>query len=708
MVAEPEEPGEVAQRATGHVKTRRRVPEPEAEEIAPPAVRTVVPRVNTRLGRLRPVTDDKTPGMSLPGMPRHAPPSSMQRRLRRGTRRGRPSPGSRPLTPESGTRSAVVEIETPLTIRSFSEATGVRAPQIIRKLMEMGQMARINDALSPETAQLLGIEFGYEIKVRERVGDLQQEIARTAQETPDRPEDLTPRPPIVTFLGHVDHGKTSLLDAIRKTSVAAGEAGGITQHIGAYRAQFPDEKAVVFLDTPGHEAFTAMRARGANVTDIAVLVVAADDGVMPQTEEALAHARAAKVVLMVALNKCDKPEANPARVMQQLAGLGVLSDKWGGDTVFVEVSAVTGQGVDTLVDMISLVAQMRELKANPAKKASGTVLEARLLEGRGVVANVLVQDGTLRRGDCLVAGSGFGRVKSLQSDTGKRLREAGPSTPVEISGLDVVPAAGDKFYAIDDLQLARAAAEQRRQQDREQALASARRHVTLESLFSQMAQGAPKELRVIIKADVRGTIEALQGIIRDLGNPEVNVNVLHSGVGGITVSDVLLADASDAVIVGLHVAPSPEALALAQEKGVDIRTYSIIYRVQEELRQALEGMLEPEEREVIQGHAEVLQTFKSSKAGVIAGCSVRDGVVLRNANMRVIRDGVVIYRGRVGSLRRGKDDAREVREGFECGITVENFSDIKIGDRLEAYAVEQIRRTLKDTSPDAGGETKRP
>ena len=496
----------------------------------------------------------------------------------------------------------------------------------------------------------------------------------------------------MTFLGHVDHGKTSLLDRIRKTDVAVHEHGGITQHIGAYRVTLGG-KTVVFLDTPGHEAFTSMRARGANVTDIAVLVVAADDGVMPQTEEAIDHAKAANVPMVVAINECDKPEANPVRVRQELSKLGLQPEEWGGDTVCVDVSAVTGKGVDDLMEMLTLVAELRELKANPAKAASGIVLDAQMSGSRGPVATVLVREGTLRIGDVMVCGAAFGRVKALYDDRGRSLREAGPSSPVAVSGLNTLPEAGDRLMVLSDLQKARAIAEERQIRAREAAVTQ-REHVSLENLFASIEAGHVQELMLIIKGDVRGTLEAVNKVLAGISAPGIKVRVLRASVGGITTSDVLLADASDAIIIGMNVVADPVARALAEQKRVSIHTYNVIYRVKEEIEKALVGMLKPEEREVVTGHAEVRQVFRISRLGAIAGCYVRDGTIARNHRVRLLRDSAIIHDGRIASLRRVKDDVREVREGFECGIHLESYDDVKVGDLIEAYQIEKIAPTL--------------
>ena len=693
----PERPA--GQEPLAHGRIRRRfevMPKPEESESPTMQRRQATPTVTDRTGRV--VSSGGQGSGQGPGgyMPPSAVPRSPRRGRGRGRGRGRRGPASAPQK-----RPSEIEIASPATVRAISEESGIRANMLIRKLMEMGHMVRINDVIPDEIAEMLGLEFAVEVKVKEGHADMQKEVVESAEHEENRPADLVPRAPTVTFLGHVDHGKTSLLDAIRETSVATGESGGITQHIGAYRAEFPDGSKVVFLDTPGHEAFTAMRSRGAQATDVVVLVVAADDGVMPQTEEAIDHAKAAGVPIIVAINKCDRPDANPPRVKQQLAAHDVLPEEWGGDVVCVETSAITKDGLDTLVEMISLVAQLRELKANPKKRARGVVLDAKIVEGSGVVADILVQEGTLHRGDWLLAGSGCGRVRAMLSDRGKRLKDAGPATPVEVSGLDTLPEAGEKFYVVEDGQVARAAAEQQRERAREASLTE-RPHVTLENFFSQLSDGAVKELRVILKGDVKGTVEALSSVIEDMETPEVKVQVLRAAVGAVTTSDVLLADTSDAIIVALHVVPDPAARALAEQTGVDIRTYTVIYHAKNELRQAMEGLLEPEEREVVQGHAEVLRLFKISRLGTIAGCMVRDGLIARNSKMRVVRDGVVVHSGQIASLRREKNDAREVRSGFECGIRLENFDDLKVGDMFEAYTVEKVRRKLSEPAP-AGG-----
>jgi translation initiation factor IF-2 len=603
-----------------------------------------------------------------------------------------------PIRTERPERQEAIRIPVPITVKAFSQASGVKTSGLLKKLMDLGTLATLNHSLTQALVDLLGKEFNLNIEVvKER--DLEQEMVEEAG-SPDRPEDLKPRPPVVTFMGHVDHGKTSLLDRIRKTKVAAGEAGGITQHIGAYRVPVGDSH-VVFLDTPGHEAFTAMRARGATITDVVVLVVASDDGVMPQTEEAYHHAKAAGVPIIVAINKIDKPGANAMRVLQQLSGLGLQPKEWGGNVECVKVSAVTGEGLDELLEYVSYVTELKELKANPRKPGRGTVLEAKLSEGRGVVAHVLVREGTLRRGDTVLCGRCVCKVRALHDDRGRTVAEAGPAIPVEIIGFSEMPEAGDTFLVMDDVAKAREMAEARARRYREQELLT-RRHVTLET-FLKTAQetGAAKELRVVLKVDVKGSLEVLNKAIQDLPTGEVKVRVLHGGVGSITEGDVLLADASDAVILGFHISPEKKPRALAELKGVEIRTYQVIYELIDALKKSMEGMLEPEARESIDGEARVLQTFKVSKVGVIAGCRVEKGILRRNSRIRLLRDGVLVHEGDLDSLKRIKDDVREVKEGFECGLKLHNFDDIKIGDTLQAYRFEQVARKLSASDAPA-------
>jgi translation initiation factor IF-2 len=592
-------------------------------------------------------------------------------------------------------RKGKVPIELPITVRSLSEAIGIRSVELLFKLRDHGMPAttNINSTIEPDVAEVLALEAGCELDIK-RPADTEEQVLGELDVT-DQPEDLVPRAPIVTVMGHVDHGKTSLLDKIRESDVAATEAGGITQVIRAWRVEHGG-RPITFLDTPGHEAFTKMRARGAQVTDVAVIVVAADDGVMPQTEEAIHHAKAAGVSLVVAINKVDLPSANVNRTRQQLYSLNVLPDNMGGDTPFVETSAATGKGIEELLDQLSVVAELKELKANPQKPGRGTCLEAMLSEGEGVRATLLVRDGTLRRGDVLLCGAAYGRVRQMYDDLGRPLQEAGPSVPVRITGLDEVPNADDPFQVVPDLAVARAIADKRkvRLHDAQQ---SKRPPLTLENLT--MAKVA--ELKIILKADFRGSIEAIRKELEKLQHEEVRVRVLEAAIGAITENDVWLALTSpeDTLIVGFNVVPDDRARALAEEKGVQIRQYDIIYNLTNDIRAALEGKLKPREEVVQLGRAVVRDTFKISRVGTIAGCYVTQGLIRRNAKVRLIREGVVIYPPpdkTVGldSLKRFKEDVSEVREGFECGIKMAGYDDIKVGDVIEAYRVEQVQRTL--------------
>jgi translation initiation factor IF-2 len=612
-----------------------------------------------------------------------------QQRRRRSRGRGAPPPEPS----ESGPSTAVVErpaikIPSGATVRDVAEHFGVQVADVIKKLMALGEMASITQTLSDETIGLLADDF-----------DKKVEVVRAADDAPepeivDSDEDLSSRPPVVTIMGHVDHGKTSLLDAIRETEVAAGEAGGITQHIGAYQVRH-DGKPVTFLDTPGHEAFTAMRARGAKVTDIAVIVVAADDGVMPQTTEAIDHAKAAGVPLVIAVNKIDKEGANPERVRGELGAQGLTPEDWGGETIFCNVSAKTKEGLDNLLDMILLVAEVEELKANKNAPASGTVIESRLDPGRGPVATVLVQRGTLRMSDALVAGAHWGRVRAMNDFLGNRVDQALPGEPVMILGFDSVPDAGEPVRVVANDREARDLADDRAHRLKTEALARRKSAtVNLEDVFARAQEGEAVELNIVLKADVAGSLEAIQDQIAKLSHAEVPLNVLHTGVGGITQSDVMLATASSAVIIGFNVRPLPEAKTLADQEGVDIRTYTVIYKITDELKAAMQGMLAPEEVEESLGMAEVRQLFRASRIGTIAGCYVTQGRITRTANIRVVREGTIVYDGRLASLKRFKDDTREVEEGFECGIVVENFQDVKEGDVLEAYETRKVEREL--------------
>jgi translation initiation factor IF-2 len=589
-------------------------------------------------------------------------------------------------------RKQQAELELPITVRTLSEAIGVKANELIKKMaFGLGQQGvTINSNLDEEAVMMLAMEFGIELKVNHP--RTAEDVLLEAWKPQETEGELVPRPPVVTILGHVDHGKTSLLDKIRKSNVVATESGGITQHIGAYQVE-REGKKITFVDTPGHEAFTAMRARGANVTDIVVLVVAADDGVMPQTEEAIAHAKAADVPIVVALNKIDLPNVNINKIYGELSQHDLVPVDYGGPTEVIKTSALTGQGIDDLLVTLGLVAELRELKANPGRPATGTCLEASISEGRGVLATILVQDGTLKVGDVIICGDGFGRVRAMYDDQGRQVSEAGPSTPVEVSGLDAVPTAGEKFFVVDDISQAREIAENRRSRSRG-AILGERQAVTLENLYSKMAEQKVKSLNLILKADVQGSLEALIKELEKLENAEVPIRVLLKAVGGISESDVLLADASQAIVIGFRVAPEDRASSLAEEKKIDIRRYDIIYQVTDEIKKAVEGMLIPEVKEVHLGRATVRQTFKISKVGTVAGCFVTSGIIERGAKARVIRDGREIYKGTIEALKRFKDDVKEVRENFECGIKVSNFDDLKIDDTIEAFRVDVIRRTL--------------
>jgi translation initiation factor IF-2 len=577
-------------------------------------------------------------------------------------------------------------VRGPMTVGEVAKALHKDASEVIKKLLLLGIMATINQELDIEAVQLIADDYKVEVEIKIPV----EEDNFEEHEEIDDEADLVERPPVVTIMGHVDHGKTTLLDAIRHTRVTEGEAGGITQHIGAYQVEVNNKK-ITFLDTPGHAAFTTMRARGAQVTDITILVVAADDGVMPQTIEAISHAKAAKVPIIVAVNKIDKPEANPDRVKQELTEYELVPEEWGGDTIFTNVSATNRTGLDELLEMILLVAEVQELKANPDKRARGTVIEAELDKGRGPVARVLVQHGTLKVGDAFVAGVCFGRIRAMVNDKGRRLKEAGPSTPVEITGLTEVPLAGDPMLAFEDERKARAIADRRAITLRQSEM-GANTRVTLDDLYKHIKEGEIKDLNVIIKGDVQGSVEALKGSLEKIDIEGVRVKILHSGVGAITESDIILASASNAIIIGFNVRPEPAAKATADQEKVDIRLHRVIYKAIEEIEAAMKGMLDPEYKESVIGHAEVRSTFKISKVGTIAGCMVTSGKITRNAEIRLIRNGIVTFEGKIDSLKRFKDDTREVAQGYECGITLERFNDLKEGDIIEAYVMETVER----------------
>ena len=617
-----------------------------------------------------------------------APPQRPPRR--RGGRRRRPLLEEPARGPAVEVEPDATKVKSGATVGEVAETLGLGSAEVIKKLMQLGEMATLTQTLPDELIEVIADNFDRKI-----------EIVHAAEEAEEEPEfddaaaDLKPRPPVVTIMGHVDHGKTSLLDAIRETEVVAGEAGGITQHIGAYQVHQAD-KTVTFLDTPGHEAFTAMRARGAKVTDLAVIVVAADDGVMPQTVEAIDHARAAEVPLMIAVNKIDRPNAAPDKVKGELAQHDLNPEDWGGDTVYVNVSAKTKEGIDDLVQMIQLVSELEDLTANPDAPASGTAIESNLDPGRGPVVTVLVQRGTMNIGDAVVSGPQWGRVRAMHDFTGARVETAGPGTPVEVLGLDGVVDAGERVEVTEDERKARQLAEERAHRLKTEALARRQaRTLSLDEVLAKARQGEIQELNLVIKADVSGSLEALTDEIAKVPQTEIPVNIIHSAAGGINESDVMLASASDAIIIGFNVRPLSEARRVAEDEGVDIRTYSVIYKVTEELRAALEGMLIPDEVEERIGEAEVLQTFKASRVGNIAGCTVKEGKITNDADVHLIREGTVIWTGKIGSLRRFKDDVKEVEEGLECGIVLENYADVKVGDAIEAFRTKQVEKTLE-------------
>lgn len=605
------------------------------------------------------------------------------RNNRRGNRRDRRNPQYQKQAP---VLPSEIEVTGPMTVGELARLLRREASELIKKLMGMGVMATINQEIDVDTITLVAQEFGAKVNYKEVI----DESAFEDLVEEDDLENLQERAPVVTIMGHVDHGKTTLLDTIRHTKVTAGEAGGITQHIGAYQVEDKGKK-ITFLDTPGHAAFTTMRARGAEVTDITILVVAADDGVKPQTVEAINHAKAADVPIIVAVNKMDKPEANPDRVKQQLTEHGLVPEEWGGENIFVPVSAVKGEGIDELLEMILLVAEVQEKKANPNKRARGVVIEAELDKGRGAVATLLVQNGTLHVGDAVVVGNSFGRVRAMINDLGKRVKTAEPSMPVAILGLSDVPEAGDPFMAFEEEKKARDIADRRSEKRRQEELGFSSR-VTLDDLYKQIQEGDVKDLNVIIKADVQGSAEALRSSFEKIDVEGVRINIVHSGAGAITESDVSLASASNALIVGFNVRPEPQARVTAEQEKVEIRLYRVIYDAIEELESAMKGMLDPEFRDKMVGRAEVRQIFKVSKVGTIAGCYVTEGKMVRDGKAQLIRDGVVIHEGDIDTLKRFKDDAKEVAQGYECGVTLKNYNDIKENDVLEIFILEEVKR----------------
>ena len=591
--------------------------------------------------------------------------------------------GEQMKRPEVKKQPLNITIPEEIQVNELAAKLRVTTPEVIKRLMQLGVMATVNQVIDYDTAFLVADEMGANV-TKEVVVTIEEKLF---DDTEDAPESLVPRAPVVCVMGHVDHGKTSLLDAIRHTSVTSGEAGGITQHIGAYRFKFGD-RDITFLDTPGHEAFTAMRARGAMATDIAILVVAADDGIMPQTVEAINHAKAADIPIIVAINKIDKPGANPEMVKQNLTKYDLVPEEWGGDTICVPVSALTKQGIEELMEMVLLVADVKELKANPNRRAKGIVIESKLDKGRGPVATVLVQNGTLHAGEIMIAGTAVGHVRAMTNERGQNLKQAGPSVPVEITGLSELPDAGDEFQVVQDERMARELADQRRTRNKE-AEFQAHANVNLDDLFAQISGGV-KDLNIIIKADVAGSAQAVKQSLEKLSNEEVKVRCIHTAVGGITENDVMLAAASNAIIVGFNVRPDRSALDHAARNKVDIRTYRVIYDCIEEVQAAMKGMLKPTYRENLLGHAEVRQTIHVPNVGTIAGCYVQDGKITRHAQIRVVRDGIVIFEDKISSLKRFKDDVREVAQGYECGVGLERFNDIKVGDVLEAFVMEEV------------------
>ncbi len=592
-----------------------------------------------------------------------------------------------PVKEEADDELKIKKIPAELTLGELAETLGKKVSELVKALFLEGKVMTPNSTLDFDTASEIAEKYNVILELEEEK-DIFEQVFSEEEEDETK---LKERPPVVVVMGHVDHGKTSLLDSIRHSNVTSGEAGGITQHIGAYTVQI-NGKPITFLDTPGHEAFTAMRMRGAQVTDIAVLVVAADDGVMPQTVEAINHAKAAGVEIIVAINKIDKQGANPDRVKQELVEYGLMAEDWGGETICVPVSAVKKTGIDTLLEMITLVAEMKELKANPDKRARGTIIEAQLDKGRGPVATVLVQDGTLNVGDPIVAGSAYGRIRAMMDDKGRRVKKAGPSTPVEILGLSEVPSAGDSFYAAENEKQARQVAESVVAKNKTELIKNTPNKVSLDDLFSQIQSGNVKELNIVVKADVQGSVEAVKQSLEKLSNEEVRVRIIHGGVGTITESDIMLASASNAIIIGFNVRPEPAAKVFADNEKVDIRLYRVIYNAIEDISAAMKGMLDPVYVEKVTGHAEVRQIYKASGVGTICGSYVLDGKFIRNSKIRVIRDGIVIYEGEMESLKRFKDDVKEVNTGYECGIVVKKFNDVKVGDNLEAFIMEEVPR----------------
>ena len=643
-------------------KNRNQKPQTRDEERKAPKNKKTIMKENTR---------------AAGGWDDDAPTSRKQKRKQEAVRKPEPVKIDK----------AVLTTET-ITVKDLSEKIGKPAAEIIKKLFILGIMATINQEIDYDTCALIAADYGIELELN--IAKTAEDVLNESVGEADSEENLVPRPPVVTIMGHVDHGKTSLLDAFRESSITAGEAGGITQHIGAYTVSCKG-RTITFIDTPGHEAFTSMRARGAQVTDIVILVVAADDGIMPQTVEAINHAKAANVPIIVAINKIDKDTANPDRVIQQLTEYGLVAEEWGGDTICVPVSAKKRINLDTLLEMVLLQADVLELKANPDRAARGTIIEAELDKGRGPVATVLVQNGTLKIGDPIVAGTAFGRVRAMMDDKGRRVTSAGPSQPVEVLGFGEVPSAGDVMNVAEVDKLSRQVAEERRDRLKAEQIRNMSK-VSLDDLFSQIEAGNVKDLNIIVKADVQGTVEAIKQALEKLSNDEVRVRCIHGGVGAITGSDIVFASASNALVIGFNVRPDATAREAAEREKVDVRTYSVIYNVIEDVENAMKGLFAPVYKEVALGTAEVRNTFKVSGVGTIAGAYVKDGKITRSAQVRVVRGGIVLHDGKIASLRRFKDDVKEVASGYECGIGIENFNDIREGDMIEAYTMEQIER----------------
>jgi translation initiation factor IF-2 len=692
-VAEAAKPADFP--AASVAKGERVRPEPATEDFVPGPTSTYIktkkPAPPARPATIKPVPPPPRPAAPIKTVTRRRPetkpkPKGKERKQKGAEAKIRTAPPPKPVEKKKRVPDVLREITLTegVTVKELAEKMGVKHKDVIKSLMGRGVLATINQTLSTEVAQEVSKEFGCVAEILTFEEDVLRE--ETVEEKPD---DLVPRGPVVTVMGHVDHGKTSLLDAIRETRVVEKEAGGITQHIGAYKVNVNDRN-VVFLDTPGHEAFTMMRARGARVTDLVVLVVAADDGVMPQTVEAIDHAKAAKVPIMVAVNKIDKPDANPERVKKQLADLGLMPEDWGGDTVFCEVSAKKRQGLDMLVEMTLLVSDLQELKANPKRAAMGTILEAKIDKGKGPVAHVLIQNGGAEIGDSFIAGAVYGKIRAMFDDRGRKVKEVGPATPVEILGLTALPQAGDQFQVIADSFKARQIGEFRQQKLREQQLARSAR-LTLDQLHQQVEEGKVVELPIVLKADVQGSVEVVTDSLGKLSTDKVKIKIIHAGAGAITDTDVLLASASNAVIVGFNVRPQRSAEDLALKEDIDIRLHTVIYNLTEEIQQAMEGLLEPTFRESKLGRAEVRDIFRVPKVGTVAGCYILEGKVVRGSDVRLLRDNVVIHEGKIGSLKRFKDDATEVKQGFECGIGLANYSDVKPGDVIEVFTVEKVQ-----------------